>query len=297
MIRQYTIYLRWTLWMALMISEVSYSDQRVERNVVYGMLSGLALTMDVYSPAASNRRGIVLIPGSAWDGRTSDYTDWEVKAGYPHTNELRTALVESGFVVFVPNHRMAPEHRFPAALEDVQRAVRFIRHNSLQYGIEKADLGAVGHSSGGYLCTLLGVMEDSASDQSSDPIQRENSKVQAVVSIGAPYDLSAASSFIMPFVVAYMGQRPPMDAQWSKTVLEGEYARASPVTHVSRDDAALLLIHATGDPNVSSRQTELMSEAANESGLLVRTIFLSQNTHTPNLDHGVITKWLKDQLE
>jgi dipeptidyl aminopeptidase/acylaminoacyl peptidase len=101
----------------------------------------------------------------------------------------------------------------------------------------------------------------------------------------------------MPFIVAYMGQRPPMDAQWSRTLLEGEYARASPVTHVTRDDAALLLIHATGDPNISSRQTELMNEAANESGLLVRTIFLSQDTHTPNLDHGVITKWLKDQLE
>jgi acetyl esterase/lipase len=296
MTKQGPIFVQYIVWIALVIPEVSFSDQNVQRDVVYGMLSGLALTMDVYSPDVSIRRGLILIPGSAWDGRTSNYTDWELKTGYPHTNELRTALVESGFVVFVPNHRMAPEYRFPAALEDVQRAVRFIRHKSSYYGIEKANIGAVGHSSGGYLCALVGVLDDSTSDQSSDPVQRESAKVQAVVSIDAPYDLSKASPFIMPFVVAYMGRRPPMDAQWLSTVLEGDYARASPVTHVSKDDAAFMIIHAIGDPNISSRQAKLMSEAASEQGLTIRTVLLSQDTHTPKLDHSAIANWLRLQL-
>jgi acetyl esterase/lipase len=281
------------LWAATATAEV-----RVERDVVYGVLSGLSLTMDVYRPSDSIRRGIVLIPGSAWDGRETGYTDWQVKAGDPYINRLRDELVRAGFTIFAVNHRMAPVHRYPAAVADVRRAVRFIRHNAAAYNIEKDALAAVGHSSGGHLAAMLGVLDDTHSDQSnSSGVENESSRVQAVVAIGAPFDLSIATPLIMPFTVAFLGEPPPMDATWSNVLRKGVYADASPITHVTQDDSAFLLIHGVGDPNVSELHMKLMAEALEKANVSVTAMPIPEPSHTPKLDYSLIADWLNHHLE
>lgn len=273
------------------------TQERIEQNVVHGILSGLALTMDAYYPADPNHRGVILIPGSVWDGRESGYTDWEVKAGYDYVNELRDALVQAGFTVFVPNHRMAPEHRYPAAVDDAQRAVRFIRHNASRFAVEASPLAALGHSSGGHLASMLGVLDDDPALQSSrHSVEHESSRVQAVVAIAAPHDLSASNHFLMPFTVAFIGERPPMDAEWQDYLREGRYAEASTVTHVTPDDAAFMLIHATEDRNVSPEHMAVMGAAARAAGLSVETVSIEVNSHSPELDHAAIVSWLEAQL-
>jgi acetyl esterase/lipase len=285
--------------LSLFVGSIGVADAqgRIEKDAIYGVWSGLSLAMDVYYPDQPNRRGVLLVSGSAWDGREQGYTEYQLKAGYPYVNELRDALVRSNFTVFVPNTRMSPEFRYPAPIDDVRRAVRFIRYNASRFGIDPFPLAAAGHSSGGYLATMAGVLNDDATlSDSPYAAERESSRVQAVVAIDAMQDMTINTSILMPFTVAYMGERPPMDESFSSYVREGIYADASTVTHVTPDDAALLLIHADQDPNVSPEHMTLMEQVATEQGLDVEAILIESDRHSPPLEHRVIVDWLEKQL-
>src|SRR5690348_17058993 len=109
--------------------------QPSETNVIFGTYSGLALLMDVYKPAAPNGYGIVVVPGSGWH------------TGLPYNANLLKQSQEfslymqklnaAGYTTFVVTHRAAPRFHYPDAVEDVQRAVRFVRRNAARYGIDQ----------------------------------------------------------------------------------------------------------------------------------------------------------------
>ena len=121
------------------------AQARVEKNVVFSMSSGLALLMDVYRPETPNGLGVVFVAGSGWQAPSTydavGLKDSQAQAWVPQ-------LVRAGYTVFAINHRAAPRFHYPAALEDVQRAVRFVRHHAKDYGIAADRLGGVGGSWG-----------------------------------------------------------------------------------------------------------------------------------------------------
>jgi acetyl esterase/lipase len=277
---------------------VSKADTRIDVDVVFGVRAGMSLAMDVYYPEQPLRRGILFVPGSAWDGRERGYTDYQLKNGYAYVNALRDSLVSAGFTVFVPNTRMSPEHQFPAPVDDIRRAVRFIRHNADKFNIESTPMGAVGHSTGGYLAAMAGVLDDDPERHASaQPVERESSRVQAVVTIASPHDLTINSTLIWLFTVQYLGERPPMNATWSDYKREGIYADASSVTHVTPDDAAFMLLHGTDDPNVPFRQIPIMSEAVRKAGLELEVVEIDSDSHDPPVDHDQIAGWLIGQMK
>ena len=107
---------------------------------------------------------------------------------------------------------------------------------------------------------------------------------------------SVITPVLMPFTVAFMGERPSMDAEWQHYLREGRYAEASTVTHVTSDDAAFMLIHAVEDANVSAEHLTIMDEAVRAAGLPVETMLVDENTHFPELNHSAIVRWLEAQL-
>ena len=156
---------------------------RVEKNVLVGMHSGLALVMDVHHSENPNGYGIVHISGSGWR-RPLAYSA-------PPLSERQVdlygqPLVERGYTVFSLNHRATPRFQFPAPLEDVQRAVRFVRYHAAEYGIDPDRIGAVGGSSGGHLVSMLGVLDGHGDSDDPDPVNRVSAKVQTVVARAAP---------------------------------------------------------------------------------------------------------------
>jgi hypothetical protein len=176
------------------------AEARVERNVVYGMYSGLALLMDVYHPASRNGIGIVYIPGSAWHSPLA-YNATQLK-DVPIVGPATQPLVGAGYTVFVINHRQAPRFRYPSPIEDAQRAVRFVRHNAKRYGINPEHIGAAGHYSGACVALLLGLLDEVDSGQ-SDPVGRRSAKVQAVASLASPSDfINLPVSFVQS---SYLG--------------------------------------------------------------------------------------------
>jgi hypothetical protein len=158
---------------ALAFAGVAAAQGRVESNVVYGMYSGLALLLDVYVPNRPNGFGIITVPG----------TGWHLPTGYAGPGQKgriyapdSAALLAAGYTVFRLNHRAAPRFPYPAALEDAQRAVRYVRFHAGRYGIDPEHLGGWGFSSGAHLVALLGVLDGAGDVNDPDPVNRVSAR-------------------------------------------------------------------------------------------------------------------------
>ena len=162
------------------------AEPAVQSNVVYGMYSGAALLMDVHRPERPNGYGIILVSGSGWSALMA-YSVVPLKSNSQSLQYARP-LVAAGYTVFTLNHRALPRFHYPAAVEDVQRAVRFVRGNAAGFGIRPDRIGAVGGSSGGHLVSMLGTLDGKGNPDDPDPVERE-SKVQCVVARAAPCQL------------------------------------------------------------------------------------------------------------
>jgi acetyl esterase/lipase len=250
---------------------------RIEENVICGMYSGLALLMDVHFPAKPNGYGVVYIAGSGFHAPQS-YDARPLKQSGQVTIFAKP-LTEAGYTVFALNHRAAPRFRYPAAVEDVRRAVRFVRHSAKRFGISPDRVGATGGSSGGYLVSMLAVLDGKGDPEDPDPVNRESAKVQCVVARAAPADLSrmqdgAAGATISSF----LGMRLPRNAE-PRSIEARTYREASPVTHVSSDDPPMLLLHGDEDPMVPFEQSEIMEQALKKAGVEVKLLRVAGGGH------------------
>ena len=277
---------------AVLFASTLSAEPRVQKNLVYGMYSGLALLMDAHLPDSPNGFGVVLIPGSGFH-LAQGYDAVGLKdAGASAAFVYLPRLLRDGFTVFVVNHRAAPRFRYPAPVEDVQRAVRFIRHHAADFNIRGDRLGALGYSSGGYLAAMLGVLEGRGEPSDRDPINRLSARVQAVVANAANADLTfdlqnvnnsaTVTSFIgMPLQTA--GRVDPVAARL--------YTEASPVAHVSRTAAPVLLIHGDADETVAFRHSEALVQRANQASATVKLVKVPGGTHRFGVELATHSEW------
>ena len=284
----------------IFIATIAEGQARVEKNVLVGMHSGLALVMDVHHPENPNGYGIVHISGSGWR-RPLAYSAPLLSES--QVNLYGQPLVERGYTVFSLNHRATPRFQFPAPLEDVQRAVRFIRYHAAEYGIDSDRIGAVGGSSGGHLVSMLGVLDGDGDSEDPDPVNRVHAKVQTVVARAAPADLARIETMSGRGALALlMGALPYQDPQAVETRL---YRKASPVNYVSKDDPPILLMHGDADETVPFEQAELFSNALKAAGVETRLITIRGAGHGPTFrgavnppDYiGAMIAWFDEHLK
>jgi acetyl esterase/lipase len=180
--------------------------------------------------------------------------------------------------VFALNHRATPRFQFPAPLDDVRRAIRFIRYHADQYRIDPRRIGVLGGSSGGHLALLLGTMDGMGEPDDPDPVNRVSSSVQAVVAWYPPSDLGSIGDALRPQVDALLvgpsttAPAMPVDAQI--------YRDASPITYVSVGDPPTLLVHGDADATVPFQQSVALIAVLERAG--VESEFL----HVPGGGHG-----------
>ena len=152
------------------------------------MYSGLALVLDVHRPATPNGYGVIFISGSGWQSATT-YDATPLKQ-----NQMPIwgpALLKAGYTVFALNHRAVPRFHYPGAVDDVQRAIRFVRHHAKDYQIDPARIGGMGGSSGGHLIALTALLAAPGIADDLDPVNREPATLQAIVLRATPTDLIA----------------------------------------------------------------------------------------------------------
>lgn len=175
---------------------------------------------------------------------------WEYGSKVGDMLDYVTPLVERGYAVASINYRLSRAAQFPAQIEDVYCAVRFLRAHALNYNLEASRIGLVGVSAGGHLAALAG----NASDETTfitGAYNDQSSTVQAVVSINGLYDLedphlSRASK---------EGLRLMLEGTpFSKTA-------ASPGTYLTSGDAPQFILYGTQDEKVpTSQSTQYFAE-------------------------------------
>ena len=252
-----------------MLSAQTAAPLSVEKNVVYGMFSGLALLMDVHRPEKGNGLGVVAVTGTGFHSAAS-YGAPQMKEEPNQLGVYVKPLIAAGYTVFVINHRAAPQFRYPAAIDDAERAVRFVRANAARFGISPDRIGAVGASSGGHVVSLLGVRSGPGDSSDMDAVNRGQARVQAVVAFCPSSDLTAAfPTFASMAIGSFLGTaRPPNPkaAEWKL------YQTASPIQHVSSDDAPMLLIHGDKDQVIPFEQSEKMEAALRQAQVQTKLI-------------------------
>lgn len=275
-----------------------------ETNVVYGMHSGTALLLDVHYSNQPNGYSIVFIAGSGWNAPL-DYSALPLK----EASEVAIyvpSLTKAGYTVFALSHRATPTFRFPAPLEDAQRAVRFIRHNAAKYHIDPMRIGGCGGSSGGHLVSMLGTMDGLGDPNDDDLVNRESAKIQCVVARAASFDFfqlspaNAAANALFLGARIMGGSRAP-----SKGSTEYKIAwEASPINHVSVQSAPFLLVHGDADQIVPFQQSEAMEASLRKEGVPVKLLRIEGGGHGPTFsgaknppDYQVeMVKWFDTHL-
>lgn len=177
-------------------------------------------------------------------------------------------LAERGYVAVTVSYRLAPAHRFPAAVHDVKAAVRWLRANARRYGVDPSRIGALGTSAGGSLAQLLGVTAHVPRFEGDGGSAGHSSAVACVVNIyGAndftrSYGKSVDAHEVLPL---WFGG----DLATSRAV----HVQGSPLFWVTPDAAPTRCLHGTKDTHVALEQSELLVErlraAAVEADLVV----------------------------
>ncbi len=111
-------------------------------------VGGGAIILRTYSPLGKPERmlpGLVFFHGGGWVAGGLD----------THDGFCRRLANESGCRIVAVDYRLAPEHPFPAALEDGFAAVRHVAKNPRSFGIDPARLGIGGDSAGGTLAAAI----------------------------------------------------------------------------------------------------------------------------------------------
>jgi acetyl esterase/lipase len=157
-------------------------------------------------------------------------------------------LVEKGFAAVSITYRFAPEWHSPTQMEDVQRAVRWLRKNAKQYNLDAERFGAIGGSAGGHLASYLALVD--TRDNSDPELAGYSSKVQCAVDCYGPVDLAAMMrSASAPIVQGFVGK--PLEGN------EEDYRQASPVSYVNKTPPPFLIMHGTQDLGTSRGQVPI----------------------------------------
>jgi acetyl esterase/lipase len=230
----------------------------VEQDVVWRTADGVVLTLDAYVPTSAGtadeeRAVVLLVHGGGWSG--GDKSDLATQA---------EALAELGYVAVTVEYRLAPEHPYPAAAEDVQAAVAWLRERTqvTHYGIDPDRIGVLGVSAGGHLAELLGTLGSGSTERGS--------RVAAVVSWSGVADLTTVDLDVG--VLGCATNECPDVA-----------AAASPITHVDATDAPTLLVTSVGDGIVPMAQSEEMDAALAAAGVDHQLLVLPGSGHATQL--------------
>ena len=302
-------------WMMLVVSAfvalspplIKAGESTFDRkeDVIYGRKFGTALTMDVFTPT-KDARGIGVI--------------FVVSGGFFSSHEAINSgfvqpLLDRGFTVFAVVHGSQRRYTVPEIIQDMNRAVRFIRHHAKNYGIDPDRIGIYGGSAGGHLALMLGTAGDKGDPNAKDPVDRESSRVQAMACFFPPTDFldfgKPGKEMIHP-----TDHQPPFRAAFDHRELDKQSnlwvpitdsrrlreiaCQISPITFVTADDPPTLIIHGDADTLVPLQQSELVAEKLKKAGVETTLMIKKGAGHGwPGLDKDLIrfADWFDEHLK
>jgi acetyl esterase/lipase len=221
------------------------------KDVEFGKVGDRALELDLYAPVKRSKLvpGLIFIHGGAWKGGNKDmYRPYAVR------------YAQRGYVVASISYRLSKEAPFPAAVEDAKCAVRWMRANAGKYAVDPNHICVLGGSAGGHLAMMVGYSSDRKELEGSGGCPDVSSKVQAVVNIYGPCDLTVPGIRDADTVRQFLGGKTYDEAR-------DLYEQASPLFHLTKDDPPTLILHGTLDSLVPIGQSDKLAERLKKLGV------------------------------
>lgn len=182
-------------------------------------------------------------------------------------------LIDRGYVLVAADYRRAPESIFPAQIQDVKAAIRWIRANAEARNLDPERVAIFGPSAGGHLAALAGTGGDV--EEIDDPDRGDDApstRLQAVVDFFGPTDLTVyreqhvgnglGNSDRLFFLDYFMGGPPVENVDRARL--------ANPITWIDRSDPPTFVIHGDADPIVPIQQSEMLVAALREANVFVQ---------------------------
>jgi acetyl esterase/lipase len=249
---------------------------RRTNGVTYGMRGDRPLKLDVLKPSSPNGLGVLVLASGGWKSKhPGEFGDW-----------MAAPLLRRGYTVFAIYHVSQPQATVMEIVEDMNRAVRFVRHHAKEHGIDPSRLGVSGGSAGGHLSLMLATRGGPGRAEAPDPVDRESSAVQAVaiffpvtdlLNLGKStenlHDGGPPKSFKAAF-----GKQSTNLAVWKVIGRD-----TSPIYHVTTNLPPVFIRHGDADTLTPLEQSEWFQARAREAG---RPVTISVK---PGAKHGWLT--------
>jgi len=255
-------------------------------NVNYADDTLVSHRMDIYLPKVSKPHypAVMIVYGSAFFGNNMKQDAYKA---------LGAPLLNSGFAVVTVNHRSSRDAIFPAQIQDIKAAVRFIRANGHNFQIDPSFIGITGYSSGGHLSAMMGTSGfirlmtiNSKTAQIEGQVGNYtaySSSVNAVVDWFGPTDFQSMDSCGSTMV--HDAPDSPESILIGAPIQDNDdlCALANPISYIDPDDPPFLILHGDADPLVPYCQSEMLYQGLQEAGVSSQYVLVPQAAHGPGL--------------
>jgi acetyl esterase len=251
----------------------------------YGVAGSESLKLDAYVPEGRGPfPAVILVHGGGWNAGD--------KSGGPQKGymaPMHEPLEKAGYAWFSINYRLAPKHPYPANIEDVETAIRWVKANAAKYHLDPRRIALSGESAGGHLVELAAVRATDAT------------RVAAVVVFYGRNDLIGdlqPGAELRENLVQLFGHKTLDDS--AQKILRD----ASPFFQIKRGLPPFLLVHGTEDQSVPYEQSVRWQARMQELGMTCDLITIKGGVHgmlgweafAPTFKHDV-TAWLDRALK
>ncbi|MBQ7974571.1 MAG: alpha/beta hydrolase [Clostridia bacterium] len=232
------------------------------------------------------RKAILVIPGGGYGQVCSD------REGEP----IAQAFIPYGYNAFVLNYstKSTSDKHFPAQLIQASKAMKHIKDNADEYGIDSEKVFAVGFSAGGHLTASLGSMWDL-------PEIYEN------VEMPYGYNKPAGTMLIYPVLSDHMGSFKNLLGEEAPT--EEQLDRVRIHKHISENSSPVFMVHTSNDRTVNVKNSLELATVCAEKGILFELHVYPDAPHgaalaneitmcgNPKYNYPAMSKWIENAVE
>ena len=257
-------------------------------NVVYSQVStqdflNRTLKMDLLIPATGKKMAaVIFITGGGF-----------ISANRARCPQLRMHLAENNFVVASIDYRIAPLSKFPAPIEDVKAAIRFLKANAQKFSVDAEQIFLIGDSAGGYLTAFAAATNGDKIFNVGENLD-QSSKIVAAVDLYGVSDPARIADDFSEEVKAGYDMPGAVEAMFINGVpnftgIGGSISdhpenvsRANPINYITKNSAPMLLMHGTADSIVSPSQSDILFQALKNAGVESERWIIPSAAHSDN---------------
>ena len=205
----------------------------LHENIPMGKIDDIELSINIAFPEKASikpRPVVLMIHGGGF-----------ISGDKSSKNKQIIKFSKRGFVSASAMYRLSPKYRFPAAIDDIKLAVRFLKANAAKYHIDPDRIIVSGSSAGSYLAVMVGVTGNSNTFSDYGLYPKFDSSVRAVTAQSAPVGDFTHSKYAEQKIIKRL---IPVNYADKKAILSA----MSPMTYLDIKDPPFFLSHGDKDP-------------------------------------------------